>query len=138
MQGEFREQGRILRSVEQAQHDMQAHSQAVERIAKAIEVLAAENMGWRKDHEVENRVVADRVTSFRGAVVGFSVLSGVAFTVAMNWITSEFSGVRKEAADRTIALAEKRAAIESTHASDVAQIRSAIAEIRAQERNGGK
>lgn len=130
IQGEFREHGRVLRSVESAQLEMQAHSNAVDRLARAIEAGTAENMRWRKDHEGENRVVADRVTTFRGIMLGVTILAGAAFTIAMNWITAEFSNVRGEATREAVVLAEKRSAIEATHKADIAQIHRELDEIK--------
>jgi hypothetical protein len=128
LQGDSRAQMQILRNVEAAQHQMQAHSTAFERLAASIDRSTAENLQWRKDHEAEtgrwraehektNQQVADRVTKFQGILVGVSLLAASAFSVGIMWISAEFANIRRE------------------HTADVQQIRQTVAENRVQERS---
>lgn len=131
LQGEFREQGRLLRSVESAQHDMQAHSTAVERLAGSIDRSTAENLSWRKAHEADNKTVGDRVTVFKGAMIGFGLLGATVMTIAGLWINAEFANIRRESNDKAMFLAEARGRITEKHNQDTAQLKSEIQEIKA-------
>ena len=118
VQSELQSQSRAVHNVELAQASMQAHSSAVERLAKAIESSAAENMRWRENHERENAKIAERVTKFQGAIVVITLFAGAVFTVVGMWLNSEISSLRRE------------------HTADVQQVRQTVAENRQQERGG--
>lgn len=96
LQGDGRAQMQILRNVEAAQHQMQAHSSAFERLAASIDRNTAENLQWRKEHEEANAKVLARVNKFQGGLYGITVLAGALFTVAVMWVNAEFSNVRRE------------------------------------------
>lgn len=96
LQGETRENTRQLALVAQAQAEFQAHSSGLDRLSAAIEKSTAENLKWREKHEMENREVADSVTSARGvtrfiAWVGVFIVGLVVFTVQM-----QFDGAAKD------------------------------------------
>lgn len=118
VQSEQQSQTRALHNVEIQQAAMQAHSSAVERLAKAIENSTTENMRWRERHEAENKRVADRVTKFQGAIAVITLFAGAVFTVVGMWLNSEISSLRRE------------------HTADAQQIRQTMADNRTQERGG--
>lgn len=85
LQGEVRDQGKTLKCVESGQHDMQSHSKGLDRLALAIERNSAEFGGWRDRHEADNKGVSDRVTTFRGVLIGVvAVIAVAAGAIAMN------------------------------------------------------
>ena len=118
VQSELQSQSRALHNVELVQASMQAHSSAVERLAKAIESSTTENLRWRERHELDNKHVADRVTKFQGAIVVITLFAGAVFTVVGMWLNAEISSLRRE------------------HLADVQQIRQTDAENRSQTRGG--
>lgn len=90
LQGDTRDNTRQLAALAQAQAEFQAHSGGLDRLAAAIEKSTAENLKWREKHEMENREVADSVTSARGvtrfiAWVGVFIVGLVVFTVQMQF-----------------------------------------------------
>lgn len=118
VQSEMQSQSRALHNVEIVQASMQAHSSAVERLAKAIEHSTNENMRWRERHEADNKHVADRVTKFQGAVVVITLFAGAVFSVVGMWLNAEVSSLRRE------------------HTADVQHVRQTLADNRQQERGG--
>lgn len=118
VQSELQSQSRALHNVELVQASMQAHSSAVERLAKTIEHSTVENMRWREKHEADNKTVADRVTKFQGAIMVITLFAGAVFSVVGMWLNAEVSSLRRE------------------HLADVQQIRQTDAENRSQTRGG--
>ena len=117
LQGDSRATMQILRNVEAAQHQMQAHSSAFERLAASIDRSTAENLQWRKDHEQVTAALVARVNKFQGGLIGVSLLAGTLFTVAVMWVNAEFANLRRE------------------HSADVQQIRQ-LSDSRHQTRSG--
>lgn len=75
VQAEQRDQSKSLREVAITQHDMQAHSEGLERLSRAIDRNSGEFAAWREKHEGENTKVSERVTTFKGVMVGFGLLA---------------------------------------------------------------
>lgn len=72
------------------QTTMDTHRGEIERATRAIERHVDEFSKWREAHEAENRAVADRVTAFRGVLIGFglmaTLLSGTVVAIAKQWV----------------------------------------------------
>ena len=83
MQGDLRHLSTQLGDVARLQQEHISHSEGLGRAFVAIEKLADEFSGWRKSHEQDNRVVSDRVTIFRGALIGFSLVSALLVSVGV-------------------------------------------------------
>ena len=128
---EQREQTKVVAEVARQQHDLQAHSEGLDRLARAIDRNSAEFASWRKEHEQQNQNVADKVNTFRGALVGFGILGAVALTGAGLWINAEFANIRREAMDRAQDQNEKREAIASRLDKDIAALRAKVEEKQA-------
>lgn len=86
------------------QTTMDTHRGEIERATRAIERHVAEFSKWREAHEIENRAVADRVTTFRGVLLGFGVLAtlltGMVVATAKQWVDS--AAVERARIERTI------------------------------------
>ena len=95
LQTEAQAQSRAIHNVEIAQASLQAHSTAFERLAQAIDRASLDNMNWRKEHEEQNALVADRVTTFKGVLIGLTALAGVTFTLATMWFSAELTSIHK-------------------------------------------
>lgn len=120
LQGETRENTRQLALVAQAQAEFQAHSSGLDRLAAVIEKSTAENIKWREKHELENRNVADSVTSARGvtrfiAWIGAFIVGLVVFAVQL-----QFDG-----------LAEDRLRIEQLHRDDIQRLEKKMDQLEA-------
>lgn len=120
LQGETRENTRQLALVAQAQAEFQAHSSGLDRLAVAIEKSTAENLKWREKHELENRSVADSVTSARSvtrfiAWIGVFIVSLVVFAVQM-----QFDGFAKD-----------RLRIEQLHRDDIQRLEKKMDQLEA-------
>lgn len=120
LQGETRENTRQLALVAQAQAEFQAHSSGLDRLAVAIEKSTAENLKWREKHELENRSVADSVTSARSvtrfiAWIGVFIVSLVVFAVQM-----QFDGLAKD-----------RLRIEQLHRDDIQRLEKKMDQLEA-------
>lgn len=85
VQAEQRDQGKSLRDVAVTQRDMQGHSEGLERLARSMDRYSAEFASWRDKHEAENKGVAERVTTFKGVIIGFGILATV-LASAMGYI----------------------------------------------------
>ncbi len=112
VQAEQRDQGKALREVATAQHDMQNHSDGLERLAKAIEHHGTEFSSWRKDHEFENKCVSDRVTSFKGVLVGFGVLASLLSGAVVYIVQQGFTRSDERLAAHIDRSTEEKAAVE--------------------------
>jgi hypothetical protein len=98
VQAEQRDQGRALQEVLTAQHDMQSHSEGLERLARAIDRNSAEFAAWREKHEGDNARVSDRVTSHStGIKVSWALFMVIAGLVAA------YSELRFRRADEMLA-----------------------------------
>lgn len=126
LQTEFREHGRLLKSVETSQHDLQQHSQGLERVGNALERHIVESFDYRKTHESANQRVADQVNRFSGIVAGFGLLGAVVVTVAILWINAEFGNIRREASDQTARNSDARASIVRQHEQDITRLEARL------------
>lgn len=90
LQGEQRDMSKSLREVAITQHDMQAHSEGLERLARAIDRNSAEFSAWREKHEGENTKVSERVTTFKGMMVGFGIIASVLAAAMVYIVQSGF------------------------------------------------
>lgn len=120
LQGETRENTRQLALVAQAQAEFQAYSSGLDRLAVAIEKSTAENLKWREKHELENRSVADSVTSARGvtrfiAWIGAFIVGLVVFSVQL-----QFDGLAKD-----------RLRIEHLHRDDIQRLEKKMDQLEA-------
>lgn len=115
MQGDLRDVQKDLKGVSQAQHALGEHSTGLERLALAIENQTKENVAWRRTHEAENRVVADRVTLWRGVVIGCVALGGMLTTAGIYFVQDGFNRSASE-----------RARIEASHAADINRLERVI------------
>lgn len=111
LQADSRDNGKQIAAIVSSQHEVQAHSQGLERLSAAIERSTEENVQWRRTHEAENRGVADAVTTAKGALKliawsGVFIIGLVVFTVQMQF----------ESAGRD------RLRIEASHATDVQRL----------------
>jgi len=111
LQGETRENTRQLAQLAQTQAEFQVHSGGLDRLAAAIEKSTAENLRWREKHELENRSVADSVTSARGVMrfiawIGAFIVGLIVFTVQL-----QFDGLAKD-----------RLRIERSHRDDIQRL----------------
>lgn len=82
LQGDVRELSKVTSEVARHQQAMEAHSEGLNRAFVSIERLANEFSGWRKEHEEDNCVVADRVTTFKGVLIGFGLLGSLVVGMA--------------------------------------------------------
>lgn len=117
---EQREMTKSLRMVAETVAEMQSRSEAIERLGRAIDRNTLEHMEWRKQHEAENRLVADRVTRFSGVLVGFGVAGMLILSLAAYVVMSQFDAVRAE-----------RLAAEVTAARDLQYLRAETTRLEA-------
>lgn len=96
LQGDFREVETLARDIHSRQHQIQEHSSGLERLAKAIERQTEFDTKWRKDHEAENKVVADRVTLWRGVIIGVCLLAGLLASATIYIVQSRFDDAAQE------------------------------------------
>jgi len=106
MQGDMRAATDKLADLAATQHEIQAHSTGLDRLAKAIEESTKENMEWRRVHEEKNSRVADSVTTARGAMWALGIAGGlviglVVFTVQMQFTSATQDRQRIEKAHNT-------------------------------------
>lgn len=102
LHGEVRELGKVTAEVARHQQAMEAHSEGLNRAFVSIERLANEFSGWRKDHEEENSFVADRVTTFKGVLIGFGLLGSLVVGMATWGVMSVI-----ERADQNLAVYQR-------------------------------
>lgn len=112
LQGEQRDMGKSLREVAITQHDMQAHSEGLERLARAIDRNSAEFASWREKHEGENRGVSDRVTTFRGMMIGFGIVATLLASAVIYNVQSGFNRQDERFNDHVKTGADTRATLE--------------------------
>lgn len=115
LQADSRDHGKQMAQVVSSQHEVQAHSQGLDRLSAAIERSTEENIQWRRTHEAENRGVSDAVTSAKGAVKliawsGVFIVGLVVFTVQMQFDSAAKDRQRIEAAHATDAQRQDRRA----------------------------
>lgn len=115
LQGEHRETQKEIRDVSSQLHGMREQSTGLARLAQSIADQTAENVAWRKTHEVENRDVADRVTLWRGILIGVVFLGGLLTTAGIYFVQDGFSRS-----------AQERARIEALHLSDINRLERII------------
>ena len=114
LQGDMRENAKTLAALNAAQHEFQAHSSGLERLAESIEKATVENMQWRRAHETDNRGVSDSVAAAKGALKliawsGVFVIGLVVFTVQLQFNAATTDRQRLAAAhDVDVARIEKR------------------------------
>lgn len=114
LQGDMRENAKQLAELNSAQHEFQAHSTGLERLAEAIEKSTEENHAWRRRHETENNEVSSSVQQAKGALwllsfAGLAVAGLVVFTVQSQFDAATRDRQRIEKAhDIDIARVEKR------------------------------
>lgn len=104
-----------LRELQKGQHDIQAHSTGLERLATVLERHIDANQAWQRAHAIENQQVADRVTFWRGMVIGVVALGGLLTTAGIYFVQD---GRAQDAAERV--------RLEAQHAADVSRIERVI------------
>lgn len=130
MQADQRESARVQGEVSKQLHDLQSHSDGLNRLATAIERQASEFANWRDRHEIDNRAVADKVTRFGGWVGGFGVLGMLVAGGAWAWVTTRFEQVDARTTETALIQARDLSRIEVKHDKDITEIRSDISELR--------
>lgn len=99
VQADVRHMGDKLADVARLQHEQVTHSEGLGRAFQAIERLANDFAGWRREHEAENDETAKRVTTFGGFLRGLTVLA-VLLMAAVLWNYNQ--GREQEARERAI------------------------------------
>jgi vacuolar-type H+-ATPase subunit I/STV1 len=90
VQGDLRDLDRSVHGIAAQAHEIQSHSTGLDRLAKSIEKhVEQQELRWSK-HEEENQRVADRVTLWRGVVIGFGILAALLVTGTGFFIKSQF------------------------------------------------
>lgn len=112
LQGEQRDMGKSLREVADTQHEIQNQSEALERLARAIDRNSAEFAAWRDKHEVANQGVADKVTAARGALWVVSLVVLAVGALAGAYVNAEFANVRRESDAKEVRLGRDVDALE--------------------------
>jgi hypothetical protein len=99
VQADVRHMGDKLADVARLQHEQVSHSEGLGRAFQAIERLANEFSGWRKDHEDENDATSRKVTWFSGGVTVLTLVGGL-LIAALLWNYDQ--GRAGEARERSI------------------------------------
>jgi hypothetical protein len=115
LQGDVRDVQKGLQLVANQQHDIQAHSTGLDRLAKAIEAHVAASQEWQRTHVAENQAVADQVKGWRGMVIGFGIAASLLSAAAIYIVQDGFA---RDAAER--------ARIEAIHVSDTNRLERVI------------
>lgn len=123
LQGEMRDLGKVTGEVSKQQQAMESHSEGLARAFAEITRLANDNATWRERHERENRDVADKVTTFRGVLLGFGLLAMLTVSMAV-WAVND--GFHREQ--------QARAVLEAKHDREIRTATEMIQENRKQVR----
>lgn len=78
IQAQLQEMTRLTTELARHQATVEAQGNGLQRCFETIERHTTEFAEWRKEHEADNRRVADRVVNFGGMLVGFLAVAGVA------------------------------------------------------------
>lgn len=98
LQGDFRELRDGQTQIVSKLHQLSDHSSGLERLGKAIEDFVADSLRWRKDHERDDKSIADRVNLWRGIFIGFGLLATLLVTFGAFYINNEFNRAAEERA----------------------------------------
>lgn len=126
MQADQRESARVQGEVSKQLHDLQSHSDGLNRLATAIERQAAEFASWRDRHEIDNRAVADKVTRFGGWVGGFGVLGMLVAGGAWAWVATRFDQVDARASENAVLQTRDLGRLEAKVAADMSRVEARI------------
>jgi anti-sigma-K factor RskA len=96
LQGDMREVERLAQGISNQQHQFQEHSSGIERLAKVIERHVEQQERKWESHERDNQQVADRVTMWRGVVIGLMLVAGLALSAAIYIVQSGFADAAQE------------------------------------------
>lgn len=111
LQAEQRENSKQISDLAVAMHALQAQSSGMERLALAIEQAAAENSAWRRNHESENRGVADAVTGARAALKFVAWIGAFIVGLIVATVQIQFDGTARD-----------RMRLEQAHRDDVQRL----------------
>ncbi len=78
VQTEQKEQARVLATIVESQHAMDAHSQGLGRAFDEIKEARQDWSNWVKDHEIKNELVAKEVSSYTASINTLKWVGGVA------------------------------------------------------------
>lgn len=115
LQGDVRDVQKGLQLVANQQHDIQAHSTGLDRLARAIEAHVTASQEWQRAHVAENQAVADQVKGWRGMVIGFGLAAGLLSAAAIYIVQDGFSRAAAE-----------MARVEAAHVSDTNRLERII------------
>lgn len=112
LQGDVREIERTVEKVATQQHELQTHSEGLQRAFTAIERLASRFDHWVEVHETENQLVADKVTGHSTGVRLVWIGLGVVATLAWAYVESRLGRIGDRLTDHITSGADAKAGIE--------------------------
>lgn len=112
LQGDVREIERTVEKVATQQHELQTHSEGLQRAFTAIERVSTRMDHWIEVHENENQVIADKVTGHSTGVrlvwLGLCAMSALAWA----YVESRLGRIGDRLTDHITSGTEAKAGIE--------------------------
>ena len=112
LQGDVREIERTVEKVATQQHELQTHSEGLQRAFTAIERVSSRMDHWIEVHENENQVVADKVNSHSTGVRLVWIGLGVVAALAWAYVESQLGRIGDRMTDHVTSGSEAKASIE--------------------------
>ncbi len=112
IQAEQHASTKVIAEVARQQQAMETQSEGLSRAFIAIERVADEFARWREPHELANRNVADRMTTFQGVLIGFGLLAATVVGLAALSVQQGFRRADENLAAYVIRSAEYRTTID--------------------------